>query len=103
MALTVSAPRWLAVAALALASLTTVACGGADDATQGTEQDVTAKAGRFETFKGQDGQYYFHLVAANGQKVLQSEGYTTLSSAKKGIASVKSNGVETEAFEVLEA
>jgi uncharacterized protein len=104
MALNVFAPRCFAVALIALASLNVLACGGADDSgTPGVEQDVTAKAGRFETFKGKDGQHYFHLLAANGQKVLQSEGYTTLTSAKKGISSVKSNGVDAEAYEVLEA
>ncbi len=103
MALTVSV-RWLAVVALGFASLHTVACGGADEgALSGEEQDVTAKAGRFETFVGKDGQHYFHLLAANGQKVLQSEGYTTLASAKKGIASVRTNGVDEAMYDLREA
>ena len=33
---------------------------------------------RFETFVGKDGKYYFHLLASNGQKVLQSQGYNSL-------------------------
>ena len=104
MALKVTAVRWFAVAALALGSLNLVACGGADDSSvPGEEQDVTAKAGQFETFTGKDGKFYFHLIAGNGQKVLQSQGYTTLASAKKGITSVRTNGVDAEAFDVLEA
>jgi hypothetical protein len=73
------------------------------DAGTGDEQDVTASAGTFETFKGADGQYYFHLTAANHEKVLQSEGYTTLANAKKGITSVQTNGVIAARYKVLAA
>ncbi|HTJ85437.1 MAG TPA: DUF1508 domain-containing protein [Polyangiaceae bacterium] len=71
--------------------------------TTGDEQDVTAKSGRFETFKGGDGQYYFHLIAGNYEKVLHSEGYTSKASATKGIASVKSNGASSKAYKILKA
>ena len=49
---------------------------------------------RFESFKGIDGKYYFHLRAANGEIVLQSQAYASSSSANSGIASVKANGAE---------
>ena len=30
---------------------------------------------KFQVFKGKNDQFYFRLVAANGEKVLTSEGY----------------------------
>jgi uncharacterized protein len=95
--------RWMAV--LAVSSLSLFGCAGGDDETAGTgdEQNVTQSAGTFETFQGEDGQFYFHLLAGNGEKVLQSEGYVSLSGAKKGIESVKTNAVKMERFELLEA
>lgn len=67
-------------------------------------QPLPATSGtRFETFRGLDGRYYFHLRAANGQIVLQSQGYTTLSSAKNGITSVTNNGVQAARFQTKEA
>ncbi len=48
--------------------------------------------GRFESFTGRDGRYYFHLLAGNGEKVLASEGYSTEAAAREGMASVKANG-----------
>lgn len=58
---------------------------------------------RFETFKGLDSKFYFHLKANNGQIVLQSQGYTTKASATNGIASVKTNGVNRGRFQVRAA
>jgi uncharacterized protein len=58
---------------------------------------------RFETFKGLDGKYYFHLKANNGQIVLQSQGYTTKTSATNGVASVRTNGAILARFEVRAA
>lgn len=45
--------------------------------------------GKFEIFKGINGNYYFRLKAANGQIMATSEGYTTKQSAQDGIAAVK--------------
>lgn len=47
--------------------------------------------GKFEIIKGRDGQYYFHLKAANGEIIAQSQGYVRKSDAKNGIDSVKAN------------
>jgi uncharacterized protein YegP (UPF0339 family) len=58
---------------------------------------------RFEIFKGLDGKFYFHLKAHNGQIVLQSQGYTTKTSATNGVASVKTNGANAARFEVRAA
>ena len=58
---------------------------------------------RFETFKGLDNKYYFHLKANNGEIVLQSQGYAAKSSATNGISSVRTNGANAARFEVREA
>src|SRR4030095_3948513 len=79
-----------------------IGCEGAD-VPEATEADATAQAGRFEIFVAQDAQYYFQLVAGNNQRVLRSEGYTKLSSAKKGVKSVQANGVDKANYKVLEA
>lgn len=47
--------------------------------------------GKFEIFKGRNGQYYFRLKAGNGEIIAQSEGYATKSAARNGIESVKKN------------
>lgn len=47
--------------------------------------------GYFTLKTGSNGQYYFSLHASNGEKILQSEGYTSKQSAENGIASVKTN------------
>ena len=93
--------RFAVVAALAVAPFTT-GCDG-DDPTMGDEQNVTSSAGKFETFKGKDGKYYFHLLAGNHEKVLKSQGYTSKAGANKGIESVKTNAVDKKAFKILEA
>ena len=44
---------------------------------------------KFEMFKGADGQHYFHLKGANGEKIAQSEGYARKQSAIDIIAIIK--------------
>lgn len=47
---------------------------------------------KFQVFKSiYNNQYYFHLKAKNGEKILGGEGYTTKQSCLNGIASVKTN------------
>ncbi len=87
---------------LGIASVGATGCSS-DVPTTGDEQDVTANAGRFETFKGGDGQYYFHLIAGNYEKVLHSEGYSSKSAAQKGVSSVKKNGATSASYEILKA
>lgn len=94
----------LSLLALALA---VTACGPADasiDGEQYTDEsgELTASS-HFETFTGKDGKFYFHLLAGNGQKVLASQGYTTLSGAKSGIETVKTNGVNAMRYLQREA
>jgi uncharacterized protein YegP (UPF0339 family) len=78
------------------------ATGCAMDTTVGSdEQDVTSGTGRFETYVGADGQHYFQLLAANGERILRSDAYKTLASAKKGITSAKKYGATEAQFQVL--
>jgi len=57
----------------------------------------------FELFKGEDGKSYFRLRAANGEIMLGSEAYASVSGAKNGIASVIANGADVSRFEIFEA
>ena len=54
---------------------------------------------KFAIFIGKKGQYYFHLKAANGEIILQSEGYADKGGAKNGIESVKENAPLDERYE----
>lgn len=90
---------WSTIVALSLFVLT--ACG--DDSTGSSDENVTEAPGVFETFVGEDGQWYFHLLAGNGQRVLQSEGYVSKQGCDNGVASVKENGVELGQYDLLEA
>lgn len=88
------------LAAAALLALALPACDGVE----GTDsEDVTQGTARFETYKGVDGKFYFQLLAKNGERVLDSQGYASLSSAKKGITSVKSNGAKAGSYKIEQA
>jgi uncharacterized protein YegP (UPF0339 family) len=65
--------------------------------------DALSTHGKFETFVGKDGDTYFHLLAGNGEKVLASQGYSSLEGAQAGIASVKANGTDPSKFLLREA
>jgi uncharacterized protein YegP (UPF0339 family) len=56
-------------------------------------------ASKFSIFKGTNDNYYFHLKAGNGEKVLASEGYSYKSSCKSGIDSVKENAPKDSRYE----
>jgi hypothetical protein len=57
----------------------------------------------FELFVGNDGEFYWHLEAANHEIVLQSEGYVTEAGARNGIESVRNNGKSLDNYEILQA
>lgn len=95
---------------LLMLSVTLTACGPAeayvDDQTgetMGAEAELAATTGKFETFQGRDGQYYFHLLAGNGEKVLASQGYASAASAQGGVNSVASNGASATRYLQREA
>ena len=52
-----------------------------------------------EKFKGRNGNYYFRVKSANGQIVMQSQGYSNQVGADKGISSVRENA-KYNAFEI---
>jgi uncharacterized protein YegP (UPF0339 family) len=58
---------------------------------------------KFTIFKGKKGQFYFKLLARNGEPILASEGYTSKSSCKDGIKSVKKNAVKDVRYKQLAA
>ncbi|MBA3593028.1 MAG: YegP family protein [Polaromonas sp.] len=51
-------------------------------------------AGKFELKKSKNEQYFFSLLAANGQTILSSEMYDAKASAVAGIESVKKNAAD---------
>lgn len=67
------------------------------------ETQAPQTAGRFEVFKGLDGKRYFHLRAKNGEIVLQSQAYSSVTGANGGVASVQTNGLIAARYSVLEA
>jgi uncharacterized protein YegP (UPF0339 family) len=96
--------------AIPFIALTLVAgCSAPTDEDLATDDQIadgkedSLKAGKFETFTGRDGRFYFHLLAGNGQKVLQSQGYVSKEGAQKGIDSVRINGEHEDAFQLLQS
>ncbi len=47
--------------------------------------------GKFLVKTGNDGQFYFSLVASNGQVIGKSQMYTNAAGCENGIESVKTN------------
>lgn len=47
--------------------------------------------GKIKIFKGKDDQFYFKVLASNGEPIAISEGYTTKQNCYKGINSLKEN------------
>jgi len=59
----------------------------------------TAKNPKFEIYLDKKGEFRFRLKATNGEIILASEGYTSKSSCKNGIESVRKNA-DSEVSEV---
>lgn len=55
--------------------------------------------GKFHVKTDAAGEYRFNLVAANGQVILSSEGYSTRASCMNGIDSVKRHAPREEWYE----
>lgn len=60
-------------------------------------------AGKFCISEGNDGRDYFVLKAANGEVILQSQGYSSATGCENGIESVKANATDESKFECREA
>jgi uncharacterized protein YegP (UPF0339 family) len=55
--------------------------------------------GKFQLKKAKNGQFYFNLLAGNGEVILTSEMYKAKPSAKNGIASVMKNAPDSAKYE----
>lgn len=62
----------------------------------------TRTGARFEVFEGNNGEYFFSLHAANGERVLRSEGYVKEASALNGTFSIADNGLDADRYDVKE-
>ena len=60
-------------------------------------------AGSFELKVAKNGEFFFNLLAGNGQNILKSEMYSSKSAAMNGIASVQSNSGEDDQYECKES
>lgn len=89
--------------ALLLIGFSAIGTGCANEDEIGVSSSAINGRPFFDLFEGQDGEYYFNLVATNHEVVLSSEGYTSRSGALSGILSVLNNGGEAENFELREA
>ena len=59
---------------------------------------------KFEVFfNDNQGKFFFHLKAKNGQIILASQGYAAKPNCLKGIESVKTNVSDDSKFQVLES
>jgi len=56
-------------------------------------------AGSFELKIAKNGEYFFNLLAGNGQNILKSEMYSSKSAAINGINSVQKNCTEDSQYE----
>lgn len=59
-------------------------------------KDEEGKGYRFEIAGSKDGQTFVRFVASNGETMVRSETYTSKSSSKNAIESVKKNGPNAE-------
>lgn len=59
--------------------------------------------GKFEIKKAKNGKFFFNLCSTNGQCILTSQMYASKTGAKKGIASVQTNGPDPNRFEKLKS
>ncbi|MFT4614160.1 MAG: hypothetical protein ACI9NT_001304 [Bacteroidia bacterium] len=67
-----------------------------------TRKDIIM-AGCFELKLAKNGEFYFNLLAGNGQNILKSEMYGSKSAAENGIASVQTNSGEDGQYECKES
>lgn len=58
---------------------------------------------KFQIILGKNNEFYFHLNARNGEKILSSQGYSSKASCQNGIESVKKNSQDDARFERKEA
>jgi uncharacterized protein YegP (UPF0339 family) len=76
--------------------------GNFSKTTQQLKENIVM-AGKFDLKKSKSDQFYFSLLADNGQSILQSEMYETKASAQNGIESVKKNSGDDARYNRLTA
>ncbi len=54
---------------------------------------------KFQIFAGNNEKFYFRLNARNGQQILSSQGYASISSCEDGVESVRKNSANDGRFE----
>ncbi len=74
-----------------------------DSSNVSKKEQIIAASGKFQIYKGKNGQIYFRLRAANGEPILGSEGYTSKASCQNGVESVKENAPKAERYERRES
>lgn len=65
-------------------------------------RNTSARAPKFEWYKNKAGKFRFRLVAANGEKIAASEGYSSKEACVNGIESVKKNAPIAKIVEAKE-
>ena len=55
--------------------------------------------GKFEIKRAKDNEFYFNLLAPNGEIILTSEMYRSKTGAKNGIAAVQTNAAEPDRYD----
>jgi uncharacterized protein YegP (UPF0339 family) len=60
-------------------------------------------AGKFVTYTGQDGKFYFKLKAGNGEVILTSQGYKGEKDRNNGVESVRKNSQVEARFQTKAA
>lgn len=102
-----SARRVAVLAALTFFAAFPTGCSASAEETlddeSAEEAELSVRSARFETFVGIDDQVYFELIASNGKNMLRSEGYASLSNAKRGIQALIDNGQDESAYRVKQA
>jgi len=58
---------------------------------------------KFEIYKDKKGEFRFNLKAANGQTILSSQGYSSITACENGIESVRTNSQDDNRYERLTA
>tara|TARA_R110002110_G_scaffold205066_1_gene416702 strand:+ start:98581 stop:98919 length:339 start_codon:yes stop_codon:yes gene_type:complete len=56
-------------------------------------------AGSYEVKLAKNGEFFFNLLAANGQNIIKSEMYKSKAAAMNGIASIQSNCEDDDRYE----
>jgi uncharacterized protein YegP (UPF0339 family) len=91
------------ILAAAFAAFAVAGCA-ATDADDYSEEDGEATAPpSIDLWRSTSNQWFFHVVAANGNNLLSSEGYTTRTGALNGILSVLDHGGISTNYQVLQA